>query len=291
MDKEKQKLSLKDEWLSSPVPSRNAADYEASGLLYGMKHDNKLFTTSRFIAARRLAGPGKFPLWASTSYAQKIPLSISMTSSPNHKPSIKFTCPLKLLRVPKNLHTSWLWLKGIWGSCGSIYFPKAGYYLTLVISDPVTSEIAKKAMQLTGLSWSEHRHEFTLRNHEDITTFLCNAGMPSGALEFDAIAMMRSVRSRANRESNYDNANIARSLEASREQMKTAEKIISLGLLESLPKKLRELVEVRLENPYETLGGLGKKLKPEITKAAVKYRWQKIQQLLAANNPSKNSLP
>ena len=284
MDKYTQLASLWDEWLSSPVKSQQYADYEASGLLMGMKHNNLTFTTNRLRAARRLTGPCKFPLWPKTSYSQKFPLAVSMTTGQKHKPSVSFTCPADILRLPKNLRSAWSWLKGLWGSTGGLYFPKAGYYLALIISDPDTSEIARAAMTLTGLSWCEHRHEFTLRNHDDIMTFLCNAGMPSGALDFDATVIMRSVRSRANRESNYDNANIARSLKAAHEQTITARKVMELGFLEKLPANLRELITLRLEYPDESLSGLGKKLSPEITKAAVKYRWRKIQSIIDTLN-------
>ena len=284
MDKDLQLAALWDEWLASPVKSSQNADYEASGLLLGMRHKSLTFTTNRLRAARRLAGPGKAPLWAKTSYAQKFPLAISMTTRLNHKPSISFTCPAEILRLPKSLRNAWSWLKGLWGSTGGLYFPKAGYYLALIISDPETSEIARAAMKLTGLSWREHRNEFTLRNHDDIMTFLCNAGMPSGALDFDATVIMRSVRSRANRESNYDAANIARSLKAAHEQTQTARKVMELNILERLPANLRELVILRLEYPDESLGGLGKKLSPEITKAAVKYRWRKIQSIIDTQN-------
>ena len=216
MDKDLQLASLRDEWLMSPIKSRSSADYEASGLLMGMKKHSDTFTTNRLQAARRLTGPGKFPLWPLSSYAEIFPLTVSMITRPNHKPSVKFTCPPEILKHPKSLRSSWQWLKGLWGSAGGLYFPKTGYYLTLIVSDVETAEILRGVLPLTGLSWSEHRHEFTLRNHDDIMTFLCNAGMPAGALEFDATAMMRAVRSRANRESNYDSANIARSLKAAR---------------------------------------------------------------------------
>ena len=280
MDKDLQLAELRDEWLMFPVKSRSAADYEASGLLMGMKKHANTFTTNRLKAARRLTGPGKFPLWPLSSYAEIFPLAVSMITRPNHKPSVKFTCPPEILRVPKSLRSSWQWLKGLWGSAGGLYFPKTGYYLTLIVSDKDTAEILRGILPLTGLSWSEHRHEFTLRNHDDIMTFLCNAGMPAGSLEFDATVIMRAVRSRANRESNYDSANIARSLKAAREQTELARKIVVMGLLDELPADLRELVSVRLEYPDESLAGLGRRLAQPITKATVKYRWGKVQAII-----------
>ena len=267
---------LWDEWLLSPVSTKYQADLEASGILLGMKN----FTTKRLRAARRLTGPGKIKLWPLTSYSQTFPLSITMTTSLTHKISIKFSCPPKILKLPKNHKSSWIWLKGLWGSTGNLYFPKAGYYLALNVSNKAIYDLTRKILKFTDLSWHEHKNQFTLRNYDDITTFLCNIGLPESALEFDGVAMMRSLRSRANLVSNYDNANIARTLKASHEQIELAKKIIALGIFDSLPENLKELINVRLQYPDESLSGLGKKLMPQITKATVKYRWSKIKNLI-----------
>lgn len=277
MDKESRLAALWDEWLTSPVKSQTYADFEVSGLLLGMKHDSPAFSTNRLRAARRLTGPGKVRLWPLTSYAEKFPLSISMITRPNLRPSVKFICPEEILKLPKNLRGAWPWLKGLFGTAGGLYFPKAGYYLTLIISDAYTSKLAEDILNLTGLAWRRHRSELTIRNHDDIMTFLCNIGLPSAALEFDAGAMMRAVRNRANLESNYDSANIARSLKAAHKQTELARKIVAAGMLDQLPENLRELVSLRLEYPDESLGGLGKKLTPEISKATVRYKWGKVQ--------------
>lgn len=279
MDKEAQLAALWDEWLTSPVKSKAYADYEASGLLLGMKHDALTFSTNRLRAARRLTGPGKVPLWPLTSYAQKFPLSISMITRPNLKPSVKFTCPVNILKLPKTLRNAWPWLKGLFGATGGLYFPKTGYYLTLIVSEEYTSTLTKDILALTNLSWREHRHEYTLRNYDDIMTFLCNIGLPSSALELDSTALFRSVRSRANLESNYDQANIARSLKAAHEQSELARKIIAIGMFDKLPENLKELVNLRLEYPDEALAALGKRLTPPVSKATVKYRWNKLYKL------------
>ena len=277
MDKESRLASLWDEWLTSPVNSQTYADYEASGLLLGMKHDSLTFATNRLRAARRLTGPGKVPLWPLTSYAEKFPLAVSMLTRTGLKPSVRFTCPVGILKRPKNLRSAWPWLKGLWGSTGGFYFPKTGYYLTLIVSDPDTYAIARDMLNLTGLSWRRRRNELSIRNYDDIMTFLCNIGLPAAALDLDNTALFRSVRSRANLESNYDNANITRSLKTAHEQTELARKIAAMGILDKLPANFRDMVSVRLEHPDESLGGLGKRLTPQISKATVRYRWSKIQ--------------
>ena len=293
MDKNKLLANIWDEWLSSPVKSKSAADFESSGLLMGMKYNenSNTFTTNRLRAARRLTGPGRVRLWAMTSYSEKLNLELSMITRKNHKAAVKFICPREFLKSPKSLAASWSWLKGLWGSCGGLYYPRAGYYLTLIISDKKISELAKKILALTKLNWSEHRNEFTLRNHDDITTFLYQTGIQSGALALEDTAIIRNARNRANLASNYDSANIARSVKAAREQIILAQKILESGLLDKLPAKFRELVELRLNQPDATLDELGKNLKSRITKSAVKYRWEKIHELIKNFTTEENNKP
>ncbi|MBQ4430509.1 MAG: DNA-binding protein WhiA [Synergistaceae bacterium] len=279
MDKDLWLSKLWDEWLSSPVTSRKDADAETSGILMGMRHNHETFTTARFIAARRLTGPGKVRLWPLTSYAEKLTLGISMLTRPNRKTSVRFTCPPEILRHPAK-NTLWPWLKGIWGSAGGLYFPKAGYHLAIIISDPEISRTTREMLKHTKLSWSERRNEFALRNHDDITTFLYRAGMESAALDFEGLTLIRSARNKANLASNYDTANIARSVKAAREQLMLARRIIEAGLFESLPEKLREVVELRVANPDASLDELGQKSNPPASKSTVKYRWNKLQSLI-----------
>ena len=282
MDKDLWLSKIWDEWLSSPVKSRSLADAETSGLLMGMRHHNGVFTTNRLKAARRLTGPGKFPLWPLTSYSENLALNISMITRPNRKPSVKFICPPEILSFPGNLPSIWSWLKGLWGSSGGLYFPKTGYYLTLIISDAELSRMTRNIIAQTGLTWSEHRNEFTLRNHDDITTFLYNSGMESGALDFEEMTIIRSARNKANLVRNYDTANIARSVKASHEQRKLAEKIFTSGIIDSLPENLRELLRLRIANPDLSLEELGLRLNPPVSKSTVNYRWKKIKTLIEA---------
>lgn len=163
-----------------------------------------------------------------------------------------------------------------------MYFPKTGYYLTLIISDAELSRMTRNIIAQTGLTWSEHRNEFTLRNHDDITTFLYNSGMESGALDFEEMTIIRSARNKANLVRNYDTANIARSVKAAHEQRKLAEKIFMSGIIDSLPENLRELLRLRIANPDLSLEELGLRLNPPVSKSTVNYRWKKIKTLIEA---------
>ena len=278
MEKNLRLGKLWDEWLTFEN-GQSASDYEVSGILMGMKN----FQTNRLRTARRL-----MKIWPLTSYYEKYKFTpaVSLITAKNQKSRVKISLPsAKILKLPKGSKSSWSWLKGLFGSTGGLYFPKWGYYLTLIVSGNEVSRAAAKALKLTGLAWSSHGNEFALRNHDDIMTFLCNAGMPLTALEFDKTVMLRSLRNRVNVERNYEAANIARSVRAAREQLELAKKFLNLGV--SLPENLKTLAELRIKFPDDNLDELGKKLNPQIKKSAVKYRWARIKSILEQTESKK----
>ncbi|MBQ3763615.1 MAG: DNA-binding protein WhiA, partial [Synergistaceae bacterium] len=63
-------------------------------------------------------------------------------------------------------------------------------------------------------------------------------------------------------------------------QREIAERIKSRGIFSNLPDKLREMLELRLNYPEETLEGLGQKANPPVSKSTVKYRWKKLESLI-----------
>ncbi|MBQ7196696.1 MAG: DNA-binding protein WhiA [Synergistaceae bacterium] len=284
MEKNLRLGKLWDEWLTFENDSQLQNDFEISGILMGMKcrdlSEEKFFYTNRLRTARRL-----LRVWPLSSYYEKFNFTpaISLITSKNQKPHVKISFPAftqeNFFKIPTNLKSAWPWLKGLWGSTGGFYFPKVGYYMTLIISDEKISKLAARFLKLTKLSWSVHRNEFTLRNHDDIMTFLCNTGLIVSALEFDKMAMIRSVRNRVNVVRNYEAANIARSVRAASQQLELAKKFLAINA--TLPKNLRELAELRINYPDDTLEELGKKLNPAIKKSAVQYRWNKIKEKLS----------
>jgi DNA-binding protein WhiA len=186
----------------------------------------------------------------------------------------------------------------MWGSCGSLYTPRAGYYLAMRAAGEsirCVSRILRRARVFhslrTARSASESgapRHstpeqgtqELILRNQQNIVTFLSRLGLTGVSLSMENKAILRAVRNQANRGSNCDTANIRKSLKAAEEQMELALTLQRDGLLTSLPERFRELAELRLQHPEATLSDLGQLLSPPVTKSTVKYRWGRLTEIL-----------
>jgi DNA-binding protein WhiA len=175
---------------------------------------------------------------------------------------------------------TWDWVRGVWGSCGALYTPRAGYYLVMRTSEESTArrlvQILRRARVSHSLRARRGTRELILRNQQSIVTFLSKIGLTGVSLSMEDKAILRAVRNQANRESNCDTANIKKSLKTAEEQMELALALQRDGLVASLPERFRELVELRLEHPDATLSELGQLLSPPVTKSTVKYRWNRL---------------
>ena len=185
----------------------------------------------------------------------------------------------ELLNLALNSQASWPWMRGLFGSCGSFYLTKSGFYLVLRI---INEAVALKAEKfLNNKKWSRRyfrgAHELILRDQEEVVTFLSNIELTGAALALEHKVIMRLMRDQANKASNCDTANIMRATQAAFKQIELAKKFMDdAELINNLPDKLRELVMIRLENPEANLSELGEKLSPPVSKSTVKYRWAKL---------------
>ncbi len=286
--------SFRDEWLECSVRNSRDADCECAGIFLGMlRKNNNSFVSKRLRTAHRLFMGEN--LWRKSNLFGKFSVNFSVCNFRDKKPFVKFDVTGKfanenflgeLSGISENVSRGkiWFWLRGLWGSCGNVYFPRTGYLLTLSIPNLLTRNFAADILERTRLSWFERRNEYNLRNQEDIVTFLNNIGLSGAALKVEDIAIIKSIRNNVNRAKNYETANIKRSVAASLEQTQLARKIVEANLLDTLPEKLRELVILRLENPELSLSELGKNLSPQIKKSAVKYRWLSLVKFIENKN-------
>ena len=101
-------------------------------------------------------------------------------------------------------------------------------------------------------------------------------GAAMSALEIMNVKMMKDVRNKINRAVNCDNANIEKTLRAAEKQLEAIELIEKTVGLEELTPALREMAELRYNNPDISLKELGTMLDPPISRSGVNHRLQKI---------------
>ena len=80
------------------------------------------------------------------------------------------------------------------------------------------------------------------------------------------------MRNNVNRIVNCETANLNKTVNAAIKQIEAIKKLKEEGKFNSLPDNLKELAELRIENPEASLTELGKMLKEPIGKSGVNYR-------------------
>lgn len=186
--------------------------------------------------------------------------------------------------VARNLSKSqrWTWFRGVWGAAGSMYLPQNGYYLSLRMIDrrDATERLAQTfalAGVVSGRRKTGNRVEFTVRDQDQIVTCLAGMGIVKSTLVLEETAIVRSLRSRANKLVNCDSANIGKTVNAAREQMALIGRIDDEGLWNSLPPIWAELARTRRANPSASLRELGQMMKKPVSKSTVEYRWRRLE--------------
>lgn len=177
-------------------------------------------------------------------------------------------------------------LRGLWGSCGALYIPKSGYYMSFRAPSADVEGIAAAMLKKSGFSFGRRhiqgRYEITLRNQEEIVTLLARFELAKTSLKMEEKAIFRSIKNRANMLVNCDSSNIRKTLEAASRQIDLAKAAVSSARFEGLPEVLKTLALTRVENPSATLGELGQLQSPPISKSTVQYRWKKLEHIIGS---------
>ena len=101
----------------------------------------------------------------------------------------------------------------------------------------------------------------------------------STLLEYENIRILKQMRNNVNRVVNCETANLTKTADAAFEHIHAINIIDQAEGIDSLPDKLREIAEMRLENQEASLKELGELLTPPIGKSGVNHRLKKLIEL------------
>lgn len=280
-----------DEWNRRSTENPLSAKIELAGIYSALVSKNTLrrVETSRSWIYRRIQ-----KLWTCAGWEPETPFSqgLLLPGGGNTK-KISFTFPQEraeeILRIHDFLmgegrHHLPLWIEGLWGGGGRQYFPQNGYYILIRLPEtPLISHVisylhnAEESIKAS----TRLRHgkvEIMIRGIQSIYSFFVMIRLPLTALRFDEIVVLRSMRDKANKIVNCDNANIKKTLKASEHQIAYCEEARRLGLDLLLPPEFEELIFLRIENPTFTLREIGSSMRKKVSKSTVEYRLKKICQ-------------
>ncbi len=173
-------------------------------------------------------------------------------------------------------------VKNIFLDRGFLFDPSKSYCLEFRLTsqadvDSIIERINSVIQDKISFHQAKRSNYFVLyiKAVDDIIDFLTCIGAPCAAMELMQVKMLKDVRNYANRATNFDTANLDKTVMASKKQI-TAIKKIGIN---SLPKGLQEVARLRVKYPEVSLKSLGKMLQKPLSRSGVNHKLLKIIQI------------
>ena len=188
-------------------------------------------------------------------------------------------------------------LRGVFLSCGTVTDPNKDYHLEFILP---FMNLAKDVMTLLGEGLDFHpsmvnrKGSFVvyIKGGDRIADLLAYLGAGNAAMELIQVRMLKEVRNNVNRKTNFETANIDKTVGASARQIQAIQKLMDSAGLQSLPEELRETAVLRLEHPELSLRELGQLFQVPISRSGVNHRLRRLMEeaegLYAPNDQASN---
>ncbi|EFI42024.1 DNA-binding protein WhiA [Peptoniphilus sp. oral taxon 386] len=188
------------------------------------------------------------------------------------------------------------YIRGAFLGAGSISNPEKYYHFELVSSKYEHAKFLSEIINSLGFNSKivgrKESYIVYIKEAEKISDMLSYIGASKATLDFENIRVYKDINNRVNRIVNLENANLNKIVNTSVKQVMDIEYIKNTIGLESLPKNLRDVAELRLEDDSISLKELGEMLNPPVGKSGVNHRLNKIKEiaskLRSEHNGNKN---
>jgi len=155
----------------------------------------------------------------------------------------------------------------------------SGYHLEFVFDNEYFADDFSALLFKRGINSKKSRRKklfvLYIKEAEQVSDLLASVGAFKSVLKLQNEITLRQVRNDINRQNNCFNANVTKTVNASIKQVQAINKIKGTIGLQKLPENLRELAEIRLKHPDESLETLTKFVKGS-TKSGLNHKFRQI---------------
>lgn len=176
-------------------------------------------------------------------------------------------------------------LRGAFLVCGSVTDPEKDYHIEFSVTKAKLCEDLMQIIDDLGLKCKKiirnNSYVVYAKEADSVEDYIAIMGANNASLDVMRTRAMKDIKNQINRRSNFESANMLRSIEAGLKQVDTIEEVLSKIKLSDMTKDLAELCSLRLENPDISLDELGKMMTPELSRSAVSRRFKKLEKIAA----------
>lgn len=184
----------------------------------------------------------------------------------------------KNILITENLKKAYI--RGNFLGAGSINEPRNKYHLEIIFNTSEYANFTLELLEMYGINVKILSQTLYIKDGEEISNFLALIGGNSAVLKFEEIRVLREMKNNVNRLVNCETANLNKTINASVKQLENIKKLKKTGKFNNLPEELKEIANLREENPEATLEQLGSMLSKPIGKSSVSHRFKKIEEYL-----------
>lgn len=171
-------------------------------------------------------------------------------------------------------------LRGAFLSGGSVSDPEKSWHIEFDIRYIEEAEFICELLEARevrcGISERKGRYVVYSKDCDSIAAILGSIGAGADALQLFEIQVERRMRNDINRRINFESANLDKSIRAASKHIHAVKLLKASGKWENLPDVLKEIGELRVENPDVSLKQLGEMLDEPIGKSGVNHRLNRI---------------
>lgn len=175
------------------------------------------------------------------------------------------------------------YLRGAYLASGSMNNPEKSYHFEIPCDTKQMADDLKYIMYSFGIDGKivvrKKYYVLYLKEADLIVDALNVIEAHKALMEMENIRILKDVRNYTNRKVNCDMANISKIVSTAQKQLDDIRLIAQTMGLSNLKDNLREIAELRIEEPELSLKELGELLDPPVSKSGVNHRLKKISEI------------
>lgn len=175
------------------------------------------------------------------------------------------------------------YIRGAFLASGSVSDPQKSYHLEIVCQQKERAQVLQQVLNELDLDarivTRKKSDVVYLKEGEQILSFLGSIGATQHLFAMENVRILKEMRNNLNRQVNCEAANLNKTVSAAVRQIEDIRWIEACGEFKNLPPNLREIAEIRLENPDVSLKELGELLTPPVGKSGVNHRLRKLGEI------------
>ena len=174
-------------------------------------------------------------------------------------------------------------IRGMFLATGSVNDPNKAYHFEIVVRNREMAEVVREIINSFSLDAKivkrKKYYVVYLKEGSMIVDILNVCEAYVSLMDMENVRIIKDMRNDINRRVNCETANIKKTVNAARRQIEDIEYIEKTKGLKYLNNSLRQLAELRLEEPDANLSELGEMLNPPVSKSGVNHRLRKISSI------------